>query len=423
MPSSGSWRPRFGRYIRDHLLTYSNGALVATASAVMGIIKLGSLSESAMRQDPKLASLMFHDDYDRRSRQLESGHPVIPVPLDTAAGPVAGTPKSPSSPLLPPSPSLLVKSQESTTGSTGDKTEQLRQPSASSQRPGSVAAGKVTPCRSQHPHTRHPGFITQQHVDLLRKDGIVVIDDILSLSQLKSARDDVTHMLETDFNQKNNSQDTDIAIRQDLVCWIHEAIGAEQINDLGDGLLYAVRCVRSVAQELVVLEYEKSSNLGVPFVNQLACYDGGARYIAHRDTPEAYSTSWNHPLRFILHPGLSARVVTIILYINEPEWDTARSGGSLRCYMNADNDDFTGSTATDIRDVIPHGGRLVIFDSRRILHEVMPSSSRRTAITCWIGGDSETSNWLRPFCIPYEQIHWPSMRKRWWWGTSSGNQA
>ena len=36
-----------------------------------------------------------------------------------------------------------------------------------------------------------------------------------------------------------------------------------------------------------------------------------------------------------------------------------------------------GDTATEILDIIPKGGRMVIFDSTSILHEVLPTSDRR----------------------------------------------
>jgi hypothetical protein len=37
-------------------------------------------------------------------------------------------------------------------------------------------------------------------------------------------------------------------------------------------------------------------------------------------------------------------------------------------------------------DVAPHGGRLVLFDSKAVLHEVLPSheGAARHALTVWI---------------------------------------
>jgi hypothetical protein len=38
------------------------------------------------------------------------------------------------------------------------------------------------------------------------------------------------------------------------------------------------------------------------------------------------------------------RVLTAILYLNDPEWDCAVDGGALRCYLDADMRDETGQS-------------------------------------------------------------------------------
>lgn len=83
------------------------------------------------------------------------------------------------------------------------------------------------------------------------------------------------------------------------------------------------------------------------------------------------------------------RSITAILYLNEADWDASPDvdGGSLKCYIQADSDDVTGSTATRVDKVCPSGGTLVIFDSRYLLHEVEPSHRDRLALTLWVVGD------------------------------------
>ena len=64
-------------------------------------------------------------------------------------------------------------------------------------------------------------------------------------------------------------------------------------------------------------------------------------------------------------------------------------GGSLVLYVGADEADTSGATATSVVEILPIGGRLVLFDSRSILHEVMPHEHQgveRLAMTVWIGG-------------------------------------
>ena len=94
----------------------------------------------------------------------------------------------------------------------------------------------------------------------------------------------------------------------------------------------------------------------------LAHYPGGeregARYVPHLDNDP------DDPGHREGEPGLRAcdRAVTAILYLN-PEWEEAH-GGCLRVTL----EDGRGEA-----DVAPSIGRLVLFDCRRILHEVRPS--------------------------------------------------
>ena len=70
------------------------------------------------------------------------------------------------------------------------------------------------------------------------------------------------------------------------------------------------------------------------------------------------------------------RIVTIILYLNE-SW-TEADGGQLRMYFLQED----GSER--IEDVLPVGGRLVVFLSEEIPHEVLPTHKERISITGWL---------------------------------------
>jgi SM-20-related protein len=70
------------------------------------------------------------------------------------------------------------------------------------------------------------------------------------------------------------------------------------------------------------------------------------------------------------------RVVTVILYLNE-SW-TAEDEGALRMYFPLEN----GTEL--IEDVLPLGGRLVVFLSGEIPHEVLPTKKERISITGWL---------------------------------------
>ncbi len=90
---------------------------------------------------------------------------------------------------------------------------------------------------------------------------------------------------------------------------------------------------------------------------QLAAYREGAAYARHRDA-------------FRVDPR---RRLTAILYLN-PGW-TPDDGGLLRVFE-----------PEGPREVAPVGGRLVVFLSERLEHEVLPARAVRFAATAWYAG-------------------------------------
>jgi SM-20-related protein len=70
------------------------------------------------------------------------------------------------------------------------------------------------------------------------------------------------------------------------------------------------------------------------------------------------------------------RIVTVILYLND-SW-TEADGGQLRMYFPQEE----GSER--VEDVLPLGGRLVVFLSEEIPHEVLPTLKERISITGWL---------------------------------------
>ena len=70
------------------------------------------------------------------------------------------------------------------------------------------------------------------------------------------------------------------------------------------------------------------------------------------------------------------RVVSIILYLND-SW-TEADGGQLRLYFPQED----GSER--VEDVLPVGGRLVVFLSAEVPHEVLPTQKERISITGWL---------------------------------------
>lgn len=70
------------------------------------------------------------------------------------------------------------------------------------------------------------------------------------------------------------------------------------------------------------------------------------------------------------------RVITVILYLND-SWNL-EDEGVLRMYLPQED----GTEL--IEDVLPLGGRLVVFLSGEIPHEVLPTKKERISITGWL---------------------------------------
>lgn len=130
-----------------------------------------------------------------------------------------------------------------------------------------------------------------------------------------------------------------------------------------------------------------------------AVYDGrGACYAQHRDNEwqrllqsrEPRKGARSRRAREATSRGawMNFREVTMLAYVNLPgefteDEEGRRSGGRLRCYVDTKRGDLSGFTAQEQLDVAPLGGRAVIFRSRELLHEVLPSFARRYCLTLW----------------------------------------
>ena len=278
-----------------------------------------------------------------------------------------------------------------------------------------------------HATSAPPWMVTERDYAALLRNGYVVVDGVLSDRLLRAAaRDAAGRAFEP-------TQQHSAAVRTDRVVWIREddhsvkerrdAAGqdgeGEQLAP-GAGLCGALRCLRAIPLLLETHRSHRSAlddeaphaalataRLGVPRSAQLASYPsptpnddeevargGGARYRAHRDTSVV---PWYKPLNLAQSAGVNCREVTAILYLGDPDAWAAREaassdgttrGGELLLYLGAAADDETGASASRTVSVQPVSGRLVLFDSRSILHEVTPHrcESPRVALTLWIGG-------------------------------------
>lgn len=181
-------------------------------------------------------------------------------------------------------------------------------------------------------------------------------------------------------------------VRSDTMCW-------KTLEDLDretqPGLCHLFKCMSALPFEL-----NKKANLCLQasWTFQLACYsEKDSFYKKHMDGGfDAYSDN--------------GRKVTCIYYPNSPQWDPAAAGGSLRMYRGTtykqylkskETRSFKSGAAADASDeggdsvdvaeemlseVSPKGDCLVLFRSRQIPHEVLPTKKKRFAVSLWISG-------------------------------------
>jgi hypothetical protein len=232
---------------------------------------------------------------------------------------------------------------------------------------------------SQCQNERSDRLVTAKHLARLNEVGFCTIPDVLDpailmearkLSHLKfkAAKDAASDQVQGHGNAGDGT------VRNDFVMWVREP-------DTSGALAGCVQLLRGIphvldednlrVKESRSREWGRPPNaepaptpdalLCAPEQLQLAEFSGGGRYVAHRDC--SFETIADSGLKTWLgNSDYRRRRVTAILYLNDPDWDTGARGGALRLYNECDQDDYTGDSATDVVDVNPKGGTLLLFD-------------------------------------------------------------
>ena len=83
------------------------------------------------------------------------------------------------------------------------------------------------------------------------------------------------------------------------------------------------------------------------------------------------------------------RCVSFICYLTPSGW-TYDDGGALRVHYGRETDSGSGAqvtrdadTGADYEDVAPESGSLVLFDSKQLWHEVLPTRRERACLVGW----------------------------------------
>ena len=190
--------------------------------------------------------------------------------------------------------------------------------------------------------------------DILEKS-YSIIDDFFDASEIEELRDSLKDIYKVDCFKKaaigdKFNEEVDKTVRGDFILWINEAEGRaverrffNKINNLVDYLNRT--CFLGILQK----EFH------------YAVYPTGTFYKRHLDTFQ----------------NDDRRKLSMVCYLNDDSWVTT-NGGELTLYLPSEN----GETALDI---IPKPGRMVIFESQVLEHEVKPVlASERLSITGWL---------------------------------------
>ncbi len=181
-----------------------------------------------------------------------------------------------------------------------------------------------------------------------------IVDDFISEELRVSLLKEQSELLEAGkFRMaavgKGEKKQVRTEIRNDQVLWID----ADHLNKYEKQYWSKVDEVRQAINQRCYLGLKS-------FEAHFARYPIGSFYIRHLDQ-----------FQQVLY-----RKVTVIIYLND-SW-SQEDEGVLRMYLPQED----GSE--EILDIQPKGGRLVVFLSGEIPHEVMPTKKERISITGWL---------------------------------------
>ena len=181
-----------------------------------------------------------------------------------------------------------------------------------------------------------------------------IVENFFSSEEVSMLRTSLLEKYEEDEFKKaaigNHFNETILkSVRGDFILWIDEAKANEAealfFNKTNDLIKYLNRtCFMGILQK----EFH------------YALYPQGTFYKRHLDTFQ----------------NDDRRKLSIVCYLNDENWQ-AENGGELVLYLNHE-----GSVEEKV--IYPFPGRVVIFESQIIEHEVKPVNTKRLSITGWL---------------------------------------
>ncbi|WP_029033107.1 2OG-Fe(II) oxygenase [Salinimicrobium terrae] len=181
-----------------------------------------------------------------------------------------------------------------------------------------------------------------------------IVEDFFSLSEVEELRNSLLSKYEEDNFKKaaiGNRTNEVIAksIRGDFILWLNEAEAAQAekafFQKINDFVQYLNRtCFMGIIHK----EFH------------YALYPEGTFYQRHLDTFQ----------------NDDRRKLSMVCYLNDQDWQP-ENGGELVIYTNENGVEKSKS-------IYPFPGRMVIFESQVLEHEVKPVKTERLSITGWL---------------------------------------
>ena len=182
-----------------------------------------------------------------------------------------------------------------------------------------------------------------------QEHGLVVWNEAVPTAIMQQLRTEILRNHKELMTSENHGQEEEI--RSDNIRFISQRDAEEDATEILKGLDLLEHAAASVANQPIFR----------PDQGMCALYAGDkkAHYTWHYDNERDESGHWRN-----------YRTLTAILYLNPTDWDGQRDGGQLEC------------EGLD-KPIVPYGGTIVLFDSCRIRHRVLPAYRDRVALTQW----------------------------------------
>jgi SM-20-related protein len=211
---------------------------------------------------------------------------------------------------------------------------------------------------ANNPVTLHFNLVMEEHIEKIVQDiyenGYAVVENFISEDFRKLLLEEQQDLLRHgQFRHagigKGDAFTIRPEIRSDKVLWMDHL----QLTPLQNQYWMMVEELRNAINQRCYLGLRS-------FEAHFAMYPPGSFYLRHID-------------QFL---QVKYRVVTVILYLND-SW-SADDGGELRMYLPKEGGE------EDVLEILPEGGKLVVFLSGEIPHEVLPTKKERISITGWL---------------------------------------